>query len=66
MTGDSKPASLRDAYEKLLAATDSKAAPRSEGFCGIIRLRLFQRSEVQHVFAAQPEKACVGQAYRPN
>lgn len=29
MTGDSKPASLRDAYEKLLAATDSKAAPLS-------------------------------------
>lgn len=29
MTGDSKPASLRDAYEKLVAATDSKAAPLS-------------------------------------
>jgi N utilization substance protein B len=29
VTGDSKPASLRDAYEKLLAATDSKAAPLS-------------------------------------
>ena len=29
MTGDNKPVSLRDAYEKLVAATDSKAAPLS-------------------------------------
>lgn len=29
MTGDSKPASLRDAYEKLVAATEGKAAPLS-------------------------------------
>lgn len=29
MTGDGKPASLRDAYEKLVAATDGKAAPLS-------------------------------------
>ena len=29
MTGDSKPGSLRDAYEKLVAATESKAAPLS-------------------------------------
>jgi hypothetical protein len=49
-----------------MSKTDSKAAPRSEGFCGIIRLRLFHRSVVEHVFAAQPEKASVGQAYRPN
>jgi hypothetical protein len=49
-----------------ISKTDNKAAPRSEGFCVIIRLRLFQRSVVEHGFAAQPEKACVGQAYRPN
>jgi N utilization substance protein B len=29
VTGDSKPASLRDAYEKLVAAADGKAAPLS-------------------------------------
>lgn len=29
MTGERKPASLREAYDKLVAATDSKAAPLS-------------------------------------